>query len=497
VCGFREPGKYKIQLYKDAELNTNKWPVVCASVFLLFLFFVAASQAQIDDATRKLSHDIFKELIEINTTDSVGSVTAAAEAMAKRFSDAGFHQADIHILGPNERKKNLVVRLHGSGKHKPLLLIGHLDVVEARREDWTTDPFRFVEKDGFYYGRGTQDMKSGDAILVTTLIRFKKESYTPDRDIILALTADEEGGKSNGVDWLLKNHRDLVDAEMVFNHDGGGILSDHGKPVMMTVDATEKLYADFQLSVTNPGGHGSLPRPDNAIYSLVGGLARLERYQFPFELNEVTRAYYERMAQVETAERAADMNAMLTSPPNADAVVRLSRDPIDNSTVHTTCVATRLNAGHANNALPQRAEAIVNCRIEPGHSAEEVRQELIRVLANPEITVRYVSDQGDISDSAPDRKSFPPPPLRRDVFAPLEKITSEMWPGTPVIPDMDTGASDGVYAMAVGMPTYGIAGTAIDRDDIRAHGRDERLGVESYYKGVDFYYRYLKAVTSE
>lgn len=453
-------------------MNTGKCLLVVSSLFLGFLFFVPKSQAQIEDTTRILSHDIFKELIEINSTDSVGSVTAAAEGMAKRFRDAGFAEADLHILGPNERKKNLVVRLHGTGKHKPLLLIGHLDVVEARREDWTTDPFQFVEKDGFYYGRGTQDMKSGDAIMVTTLIRFKKEGYTPDRDIILALTADEEGGKSNGVDWLLKNHRDLV-------------------------DATEKLYADFQLSVTNPGGHGSLPRPDNAIYSLVGGLARLERYQFPFELNEVRRAYYERMAQVETPERAADMKAMLKNPPDADAVARLSRDPIDNSTIHTTCVATRLNAGHANNALPQRAEAIVNCRIEPGHSAEEIRQELIKVLANPEITVRYVSDQSDISDRAPDRKSFPPPPLRRDVFAPLEKITSEMWPGTPVIPDMATGASDGIYTMSADMPTYGIAGIAIDRDDIRAHGRDERLGVDSYYKGVDFYYRYLKAVTSE
>jgi len=484
-------------LSEETELNTSKWFVACSSLFLGFLFFVPPSQAQIDEAIRKLSHDIFKELIEINSTDSVGSVTAASEAMAQRFRDAGFAESDIHILGPNERKKNLVVRLHGMGKHRPLLLIGHLDVVEAHGEDWSTDPFSFVEKDGFYYGRGTQDMKSGDAIMVTTLIRFKKEGYTPDRDIILALTADEEGGKSNGVDWLLKNHRDLVDAEIVFNHDGGGILSDHRKPVMMTVDATEKLYADFQLSVTNPGGHSSLPRPDNAIYSLVVGLARLERFQFPFELNEVTRAYYERMAQVETPERAADMKAMLKYPPDADAVARLSRDPIDNSTIHTTCVATRFNAGHANNALPQRAEANVNCRIEPGHSAEEVRQEMIKILADPKITVRYVDDFGNISDSAFDRKSFPPPPLRRDVFAPLEKITSEMWPGTPVIPDMATGASDGIYTMSAGIPTYGIAGIAIDRDDIRAHGRDERLGVESYYKGVDFYYRYLKAVTSE
>ena len=486
-----------IQSSQETQLDRSKWFVLLFCLSFCFLFFTRASQAQIDDATRKLSYDIFKQLIEINSTDSVGSVTAASEAMAQRFRDAGFTETDIQILGPNDRKKNLVVRLHGTGKRKSLLLIGHLDVVEAHREDWTTDPFKLVEKDGFYYGRGTQDMKSGDAIMATTLIRFKKEGFTPDRDIILALTADEEGGKSNGVDWLLKNHRDLIDAEIVFNHDGGGILSDHGKPVMMTVDATEKLYADFQLSVTNPGGHSSLPRPDNAIYSLADGLARLRNYQFPFELNEVTRVYYERMAEVETGERAADMKAMLRTPPDADAVTRLSRDPIDNSTVHTTCVATRLNAGHANNALPQRAEANVNCRIEPGHSAEEVRQGLIRILADSKITVRYVDNFGKIFDSAPDRKSFPPPPLSREVFAPLEKITAEMWPGTPVIPDMATGASDGIYTMSAGIPTYGIAGIAIDRDDIRAHGRDERLGVESYYKGVDFYYRYLKAMTSQ
>jgi acetylornithine deacetylase/succinyl-diaminopimelate desuccinylase-like protein len=265
---------------------------------------------------------------------------------------------------------------------------------------------------------------------------------------------------------------------------------------MMTADATEKLYADFALSETNPGGHSSLPRPDNPIYSLADGLARLQNYRFPFELNEVTRAYYERMAEVETPERAADMRAILKNPPDGDALARLSLDPIDNSTTHTTCVATRFNAGHANNALPQRAEANINCRILPGHSAEEVRQELIKILADPNITVRYVDNVGNVSESAPDRKSFPPPPLRPDVFMPLAKITSEMWPGTPVIPEMATGASDGIYTMGAGMPTYGISGVAIDRDDIRAHGRDERLGVESYYRGVDFYYRFLKAVTS-
>jgi acetylornithine deacetylase/succinyl-diaminopimelate desuccinylase-like protein len=468
--------------------------IAFAVLTLPFVLYITAF-AQIDDATRQLSHDIFKELIEINTTDSVGNVTTAAEAMAKRLRDAGFPESDVQVLGPNDRKKNMVARLHGTGKHKPVLLIGHLDVVEARREDWTTDPFQFVEKDGFFYGRGTQDMKSGDAIMVTTLIRMKKEGYKPDRDIILALTADEEGGKSNGVDWLLKNHRDLVDAEFVLNHDGGGIVTDHGKPVMMDVDATEKLYADYQLSVTNPGGHSSLPVPDNAIYHLANGLVRLEHYEFPIDLNTVTRAYYERMSKVETGQRAEDMKAILKTPPDPAAIDRLSKDPIDHSKMRTTCVATRLDAGHANNALPQMAKANVNCRIAPGHSAEDIRQKLVEILADPKITVKYVGAIGEVTEHGTDRQSYAPPPLRQDVFQPLEKVVAEMWPGLPVIPTMSTGASDGVYTNGVGLPTYGISGTAIDRGDQRAHGKDERLGMESYYKGVDFYYRFLKAVT--
>ncbi len=463
------------------------------SLTLAFIFLTIASQSQIDDATRRLSHDIFKQLIEINTTDSVGNVTAAAEAMAQRFRDAGFPESDLHILGPNDRKKNLAVRLHGSGKHKPVLLIGHLDVVEARREDWTTDPFQFVEKDGYYYGRGTQDMKDGDAIMATTLIRFKKEGFVPDRDIILAFTADEEGGTSNGVDWLIKNHRELIDAEFVLNHDGGGILSEQGKPQFMTVDASEKLYSDYQLTVTNPGGHSSLPRPDNAIYHLADGLARLEHYQFPFELTNITRAYYERMSKIASGERAADMRAILKTPPDMAAVARLSEDPIDNSIMHTTCVATRLNAGHANNALPQMAQANVNCRIIPGHAPEEIRQELEKVVADPRISVKDMGAIGGVNN----RRSYAPPPLRPDVFQPLEKVVNRMWPGLAVVPDMATGASDGVYTNAAGMPTYCVSGEAIDRDDIRAHGKDERIRVDAFYRAVDFYYQYLKAVTSQ
>ena len=473
--------------------------VVLGSVLFFGLCVLSYGQAvsDADQASRKLAHDIFKQLIEINTTDSVGSVTAASEAMAQRFREAGFADSDIQVIGPNDRKKNCVVRLHGSGKHKPVLLIGHEDVVEAHREDWTTDPFQFVEKDGYFYGRGTTDMKDGDAIMSATLIRMKKEGYVPSRDIILALTADEEGGTSNGVDWLVKNRRDLVDAEFVLNHDGGGVLMDHGKPVMMEVDATEKLYGDYVLTATNPGGHSSLPVPDNAIYELSDALVRLSRFQFPFELNNITRAYYEEMAKREQGQRGPDMKAILKTPPDLDAAARLSKDPIDNSTLHTTCVATRLNGGHANNALPQRAQANVNCRIEPGHSLEEIRLALEKAVADPKIKVQFRENNGQLLDHGSDRHSYEPPPPREEVFGPLHKIVAVMWPGIPVPPAMSTGASDGVYTNATGMPTYAVSGVAYDRDDIRAHGKDERERVDSFYRGVDFYYLFLKAATEK
>jgi acetylornithine deacetylase/succinyl-diaminopimelate desuccinylase-like protein len=458
---------------------------------------VTLSAAPIDEATRRLARDIFQQLIEINTTDSVGSTTVAAEAMAKRLRDAGFAPEDVRVLGPNGRKGNLVARLHGSGGTlKPILIIGHLDVVEARREDWTTDPFQFVERDGYFYGRGTQDMKVNDAILITTFIRFRREGYHPDRDLILALTADEEGGKSNGVDWLLKNHRELIDAAFVLNADSGGVTTVKGKPVNLDVEASEKLYADFQVSATNPGGHSSLPVPDNAIYHLAGALGRLERSPFPFELNAVTRTYFERRAGLETGQTAADMKAILRTPTDAAAVARLSADARYNSTMRTTCVATRLNAGHANNALPQLAQANVNCRILPGHSAEETRQELIRIFADPKIVVRYVDDAGDVSDRPPAKKAFPPMLPPDEILKPLARIADEMWNGVPVIPDMETGASDSIYTIAAGLPSYGVNGVAIDQDDIRAHGKDERVRVSAYYDGVEFYYRYLKALTS-
>ncbi len=466
-----------------------------ASMFGLLLA-LAALPAAADDAHNALAHDIFKELIEINTTESVGSVTQASEAMSKRLRDAGYTAADNQVLGPNERKKNLVVRLRGTGKHKPVLLIGHLDVVEARREDWTTDPFQLIEKDGFFYGRGTQDMKNGDAIMVATFIRLKREGFKPSRDIILALTADEEGGDSNGVEWLLKNHRKLVDADFVINHDDNSVVSERGKPQFFALVATEKVYADYLLTVTNPGGHSSLPVPDNAIYVLADALALLAKYDLPFELNIFTRSYYERMARIESGQRSADMRAILASPPDLAALDRLSRDPFDRSTTRTTCVATRLEAGHANNALPQRAQATVNCRILPGHSPEEVHQTLIKVLANPKITVQSFSPIGEIVDVASDERGFAPPPLRPEMLRPLEKLVAEMWGGIQVVPTMAVGATDGVYTSRAGLPTYCVGGIAVDRDDTRAHGQDERVGVDSFYRGVEFFYRYLKAVTA-
>lgn len=463
----------------------------------ILLLSATALHAQIDPSTQQLSHDIFQQLIEINTTDSVGNVTTAAEAMAKRLRDAGFPASDVQVLGPNDRKKNMVARLHGTGAKKPILLIGHLDVVEARRADWSKDPFQFIEEGGYFYGRGTQDMKSADAILVTTFIRFQQEGYKPDRDIILALTADEEGGKSNGVDWLLKDHRDLIDAEFVLNPDGGGVDTDHGKPVLMELTATEKLYADYQLEATNHGGHSSLPTPDNAIYHVADALTKVQAYHFPFELNDVTRAFFVETAKTQTGQVAADMTAITKTPPDPAAIDRLSQNPLFNSLLRTTCVATRFDAGHANNALPQRAVANVNCRIFPGHSREEIREQLVKLFDDPKLAVRYVSDDGQVTETAPAAGALPPVPLRPDVVQPLQKVTAEMWPGIPVVPAMSTGASDGKYTNAAGLPTYGVSGVAIDLDDIRAHGRDERVGVASYYRGVDFYYRYLKAFTSE
>ncbi len=459
-------------------------------------FGTAAAAADRQDP-HQLARELFKELVEIKTTESGVGSTPGAEAMAQRLRDGGFAAEDIHVVGPGGRKQNLVVRLKGNGRKRPVLLIGHLDVVEARREEWTVDPFQFLEKDGYFYGRGTQDMKDGIAIMMTALLRYRSEGYRPDRDIILALTADEEGGTANGVDWLLKNRRDLVDAEFVLNHDGGGVMLENGRAVQVDLTASEKVYADFDVIVTNPGGHSSAPPAQNAIYSLARALDRVAEYDFAFELNNVTRAYFDRVAQRSDAPRAGIIRGILKTPPDPQAVKELSDDPIDNAIVRTTCVATRLSGGHANNALPQTARANVNCRILPGHSPEEVRQELVKAIADPSVKVRYynfITEQFD--EVAPDVGGHAPPPLRADVLKPLERIAAKMWPGAPVVPSMAVGASDSIYTNAAGLPTYMVSGSALARDDFRAHGQDERLSTKGFYDGVDFFYEYLKAVVS-
>ena len=440
---------------------------------------------------------MLRQLIETNTTESVGSTTIAAEAMRQRLLAAGFVAEDAVVVGP-EKRGNLVVRYRGRAGSalKPVLLIGHLDVVEAKRDDWTTDPFHLVEKDGYFYGRGTQDMKNSDAAMVVSFLRMKREGYVPDRDIILALTAAEEGGAPNGVDWLLRNRRPLVEAAFAINPDAGGLVLEAGKPESLTVEATEKLYADYRVSVTNPGGHSSLPRPDNAIYALANALVRLEHSPFPVELNEVTRAYFRKMAAIAHGPEAADMRAVAGATPDAAAAARLAKNPERNAVLRTTCVATMLSAGHAPNALPGRAEANVNCRILPGHSQEEVRQELIRIFADSSVKVQYVDDAGGVHETGSSKKSMTPPPLNPEVLRPLETVTAAMWPALPIVPVMEAGASDSIYTMAAGIPSYGFSGMGIDQDDVRAHGRDERIRVRDFDRGVEFEYRYLKSLTT-
>jgi acetylornithine deacetylase/succinyl-diaminopimelate desuccinylase-like protein len=460
------------------------------------LLSLSGVAAQTHDESRKLARDIFKELIDINTTDSVGNVTAAAEVMAARLRASGFPETDIQIAGPRENKKNLVVRYHGSGKRKPVLFIGHLDVVEARREDWTTDPFQFLEKDGFFYGRGTEDMKSGDALLVTTFIRLKKGNFVPDRDLILALTADEEGGTANGVDWLLTNHRDWIDAEYSINLDGGEFEKDHGKHLLAGLQASEKVYVDYQFESLNAGGHSSVPSPDNAIYHLSDALGRLRNFSFPVDMSDITRNYFLKTAALSSGQTAEDMRAVAKVPPDAAAIARLSQVPYFNSLLRTTCVATMLTGGHAQNALPQMARANVNCRIIPGEEPEAVRKTLEQVAGDAKVNVTIVPIQRPDGSVTP-TVSVPPSPLLPEVVRAEEKTVQSIWPGLPVVPTMSTGASDGRYLRIVGIPTYGIACMFFELGDNRAHGKDERIGVQDFYDGVEVAYWLIKNLSSK
>ena len=432
-----------------------------------------------------LAREIFRELIEINSTEKNGC-TQAAVAMAARLKAAGFADADLTLAGPRPQNQNLVVRLRGSGAQRPVLFIGHLDVVEALRADWTTDPFTFVEQGGYFYGRGTTDMKDSDAALVVSLIRLKQAGYVPTRDIIVALTDHEESGEANGVEWLLKNRRDLVDAEFCINPDGGNGEIKHGKPVMLEFQTAEKTYLAFQVEATNRGGHSSLPVKDNAIYRLAAGLSRLAAYEFPVELNETTRTFFARSALRETGRTRADMLAMAQLPLDRAAADRLAASSaFYNALLRTTCVATLLSGGHAENALPQRARAVLNARMLPGGSPDAVWATLKTVLADDELKITRL----DAVEGSP--LSL----LRPDVFGKVERLTTAMWPGVTVTPIMSTGATDGVHLRKAGIPVYGVSGSFIEIDDHRAHGKDERLGVKEFYAAVDFMHELMKTLT--
>jgi acetylornithine deacetylase/succinyl-diaminopimelate desuccinylase-like protein len=485
--------RFRFQKRRGSALIPKIRVLVLLSCFLVATKLVAAqSRAQIDQEARA----ILQQLVEINTTESVGSVTKAAEAMAKRLLDAGFPEKDLHIAGPDPRKKNLVVRFRGTGQRAPILFIGHLDVVEARREDWSMDPFQFIEKDGNFYGRGTRDMKAGDAILVMSFLRLKREGYQPDRDLIVALTADEESGDSNGVDWLLKEHKDWIDAEYCINLDGGEFERLGGKRVVAGLQASEKVYVDFQLETTNPGGHSSVPGPGNAIYELAAALEKLQKFAFPVHINEVTRGYFSQSASLTAGSLAADLRGAAQEPPNAAAIQHLSALPYYNALLRTTCVATLLSGGHAPNALPQSARATVNCRIFPGEDPDEVLQALQRVVADPKVKVSIIPEKTADGKLIP-IVAVPPSALLPELTTAYERTLSTMWPGLPVVPTMSTGASDGKYLRIAGTPTFGIACMFFDMEDDRSHGKDERVDVQDFYDGVEFGYRFMKTLSSE
>jgi acetylornithine deacetylase/succinyl-diaminopimelate desuccinylase-like protein len=448
------------------------------------------ASAQTTPAEQRL-RSIYQELVEINTTDSVGDCTLAARAMAARLKAGGFGDDEMQILLPpgGPKKGNLVARLKGTGAKKPLMLLAHIDVVEAKREDWERDPFKLIEEGGFFYARGSSDDKSMAAVYVSNMIRFKQEKLKPARDIVLALTCDEEliPSRFNGIEFLLKEHRALIDAEITLNEGGGGSMDAGGKPILHGIQAGEKIFQSFQLEVTNKGGHSSVPVPDNAIYHLAEGLAKIGRYEFPFQLSPITRGYFERRAAVESTAVAADMRAILKDPPDTGALQRLyAVSPYYNSAVRTTCVATQLDAGHASNALPQRARATVNCRILPSEKVADVQATLVRVMADAQIKV---TPMGTATEA-------PIPPLTPELMGTIEAVSSEFWPGVPVVPTMAAGGTDGRFLNQAGIWTYGVTGSFSGPGGSNAHGLNERLAVKSLYQAHDFSYRLAKRLAA-
>jgi acetylornithine deacetylase/succinyl-diaminopimelate desuccinylase-like protein len=461
-------------------LTTATLALVCPA------FLAEPAYAQTLTPQQQLARDIYQELVDINTVTETGDTGRAADAMAARLRAAGFDAADVQVFKPAPRKGNLVARLRGTGARKPILLLAHLDVVEAKPEDWSVDPFKLIEKDGYFYGRGSGDDKFMAAAFVVNLIRYRQEGYRPDRDIILALETDEEiiDRDGLGIQWLLKNHRELIDAEFALN-EGGPVGLKGGKPIRVSVQTSEKISLSYLLEVKNRGGHSSVPTQDNAIYHLAEGLARLSKFAFPLKLNETTRGYFQRTAEIESEQVAADIRSVISGTPDTTALSRLSAIPFYNAQLRTTCVATLLEGGHAYNALPQVARATVNCRIMPGEPVDDVKATLVRVLADPQISVSQI---GQPVLSAPS-------PLSQEIMGAISKTAAEFWPGSPVVPIMSTGGTDGSYLRNAGIPTYGHSGLAGDVDDVRAHGKDERVLVKSFFDGVEYQYRLVRALS--
>ena len=434
------------------------------------------------------ARDIFRELIEINTSYKSGNTTPAAHAIARRFRAAGFPDSDITVIGPaGDKDSSVVVRMRGKSKSlRPILLIAHIDVVEALRADWSLDPFTLTERDGFFYGRGTSDIKDGAATLAAALLRMKRNGIVPERTLILALAAGEEGGGGyNAMDWLLRNHRDLLDAQYALNVDSGDPLIKNGKRWLRGLQTSEKIYQSFSLEVTDKGGHSSLPTPENAIVRLADALGRIGRYQFPVKLTQTTRAYFQRTANLESGQTAADMTAIARNERDTASARRLSSSAFYNAQLRTTCVPTMIEGGHAPNALPQRARATVNCRIIPGSSSADVEATLARVIGDSLVRISSVEETRATRSAES--------PLTPEIMTLVEGVTSRLWPGVPVIPQMETGATDGAFLREAGIPTYGVSGVFIDVDDVRAHGRDERIIVSSFYDGVEYTYQLLLA----
>jgi len=453
--------------------------------FSVLVFSCLAADNMPPPADRQLAHEIYKQLIEMKSGFTTGATTPVAEAMAARFRQAGFPDADIFLGGAVPNKSNLVVRYRGTGARKPLLLLAHTDVVEAKREDWSMDPFQFIERDGYFYGRGTSDDKAQAAVWVATLLRFKRDGFRPDRDIILALTADEEGGGPyNGVDWLVKNHRNLIDSELCLNEGGWGEVS-NGKKIANDVQVSEKYVINFRLEVHNKGGHSSLPVPDNAIYHLAGALSNLSKFGFPLKTNDVTRAYFEKLANIEAGPVRSAMSQVSGGSESAMQQVAAA-SPVWNSTLRTTCVATQLEGGHAMNALPQLAAAVVNCRVLPEDSVEYVKTTLQKVFNDDKVEMKIVADVS----------RGPSSPLNPALMHTIQRVTDSLWPGVPVLPTMVPGATDGRYLREAGIPTYGVQGFFMDVNDLRMHGRDERMGVTAFYEGQTFLYDLVKTLSS-